>query len=315
MPPSRNLDLHALECFDAMMRELSVSRAADRMGLSQSSMSEALARLRERFGDPLLVRTRDGMVATDRAKALLPTVRQVIDQMRAMVEREGRFDSAQSSRQFRIATTDYAQVLLMPGLVRRLQVEAPGCTVGVSPVNIREVELALESGDIDLAIAFYPQPPEGLRRGPLLTDRFVCIARHGHPAVSHDLTAEAFAALRHISVSPSGLSYFSDIVDLALDARGLARQVVITCPHFLLASYLVSQSDLVLVLPHEGAKTLARFFPLQVVDVPLTLKPMELSLYWHERCHHSAAQQWLRETVRSVMAPQRVELQALHPAA
>ena len=305
MALNRNLDLHMLECFDLLMRERSVSRAAARMDVSQSSMSEMLARLRERLGDPLLVRTREGMVPTERARSLVPQVREAIEQLRGIVEPAAAFDPAQATERFRITATDYAQLLLMPALLRQLGSEAPGCSVDLVTVNIRMVEHSLEAGDIDLAIAYYPDPPLGLRRGPLFTDRYVCIVRRGHPAGTRPLTPKEFAALPHVSVSPSGLSYFANVVDSALEAHGLTRHVVVSCPHFLLASHLVSQSDMVLALPHQAAIALAQFFPIQVIEIPLEMKPVDVSMYWHERRHHSRPQQWLRDRVRGVLALSR----------
>lgn len=300
--PGRNLDLHTLEAFDCLLRERSVTRAAERMGMSQSSMSELLGRLRERFGDPLLVRTRDGMVLTDRAQQLIPNVRNAIEPLRELAEPSTDFESSTASVRFRVTATDYAQLLLMSSLVRQLQALAPGCSVDLVTVNLRAVEVALETGDVDLAIAYYPDPPPSLRRGPLFADHYVCIARQGHPAISRALSAEDFASLPHISVSPSGLSYFAGVVDSALEAHGLTRRVVITCPHFLLASHLVSQTDMVLALPCQAALALTSHFPLQVIDIPIPMERVDVSMYWHERSHHSRAHQWLRDRVRSILA-------------
>jgi DNA-binding transcriptional LysR family regulator len=301
IPAQRNIDLHTLEAFDCLLRELSVTRAAERMGLSQSSMSELLGRLRERFADPLLVRTRDGMVATERARQLLPLVRTAVEQLRELAEPAVGFDPALARVRFRITATDYAQLLLMSSLTQVLSAHAPDCTVDLVTVHLRAVEAALEAGDVDLAIAYYPDPPPSLRRGPLFTDRYVCVARRGHPAMDGALTAQRFAALSHISVSPSGLSYFANVVDSALEAQGLARRIVITCPHFLLASHLVSQTDLVLAMPHRAALALTGFFPIQMVEIPLSMSRVDVSMYWHERCHHSLSHRWLREQVRSLL--------------
>jgi DNA-binding transcriptional LysR family regulator len=249
------------------------------------------------------VRTRDGMALTDRAQGLIAQVRSAIEHLRDLADPAVDFDPASASVRFRVTATDYAQLLLMPSLVRRLQAQAPACSMDFVTVNLRAVELALEAGDIDLAIAYYPDPPLSLRRSPLFTDRHVCIARRGHPAVSRALTAEEFAGLPHISVSPSGLSYFAGVVDSALDAQGLTRRVVVTCSHFLIASHLVSQSDMVLALPHQAALALTSHFPLQMIDIPIPMERVDVSMYWHERCHHSRAQRWLRDRVREILSP------------
>ena len=313
--PARNLDLNSLECFDMLMRERSVSRAAEHLGISQSSASDALARLRERFGDPLLVRTRDGMVPTPRADALLPQVRLALNQLHGLMERHEDFSPAGCSERFRLSTSDYTQLLLMPALTQCLLAEAPGCTVDVLPVHILRIEQALEAGDIDLAIAYYPEPPAGLRRSPLFTDRHVCIARPGHSQLGQALNPERFAALSHVSVAPSGLSYFSSVIDSALGAQGLTRRIVVSSPHFLLAAHLVSRTDLVLALPLQAARALAAIFPLQIVELPMVTRSIDLSMYWHERCHHSRAQQWLREQVLGALAPERRASEPPAPAA
>lgn len=302
MASVRNIDLQLLECFDVLLRERSVSRAAEKLSISQSTASEMLAKLRDRFADPLLVRTRDGLAPTSRALELLPQVRESVERLRHLLDAGSAFDAATSRVTFRLSTSDYTQLLLMPALTRGMLVDAPQCTIDVLPVNILRVEQAMDAGDIDLAIAYYPEPPPSLRRSPLFSDRYVCIARPGHPQATAPLTAGGFAALPHVRVAPSGLTFFSSVVDQALESLGLQRRVAVSSPHFLLAAQLVSQTDLVLALPYQAALALAAHFPLQVIEIPMPMRTIDLSMYWHERCHHSAPQQWLRERVRSILA-------------
>jgi DNA-binding transcriptional LysR family regulator len=296
----RNLDLNSLECFDVLMRERNVSRAAERLGLSQSSMSEALARLRERFGDPLLVRGREGMVATPRAQALLPDVRAAIDRLQSLLANEA-FNPGEAALRFRLTASDYTQLLLMPALHRLMREQAPLCNVDVLPVHLLRIEEHLDRGDIDLAIAYHPEPPPGLRRSPLFDDTYVCVARPGHAAIDADMDAHAYAALSHISVAPSGITVISSVVDSALETRGLTRRVAVSSPHFLLAAYMVSQSDLVLSLPRRAAVALTAFLPLQMVEIPLAMRSIDLAMYWHERTHASPSHRWLREQVKSIL--------------
>lgn len=303
MAQNRSLDLFTLECFDMLLRERSVSRAAQRMDMSQSSMSDALARLRERFSDPLLVRTREGMVPTERALALWPKVREGIERLEAILEQAADFEPSQATERFSITATDYAQLLLLPSLLKQLDTLAPNCSLDFVTVNLRAVEQALEVGDIDLAIAYYPEPPPSLRRSPLFTDSYVCIVRKDHPVNEATLTAEEFAAMPHVSVSPSGLSYFASVVDSALHTLGLERRVVIRCPHFMIGCQLVAQSDLVFALPARAARAVSRFLPVRTLSIPLPLKPVDVAMYWHERCHVRRSHQWLRGTVRSILGP------------
>ncbi|MDR7096932.1 LysR family transcriptional regulator [Hydrogenophaga laconesensis] len=298
-----SLDLHTLECFDTLVREGSVSRAADRMGMSQSSASEVLARLRDRFSDPLLVRTREGMVPTRRAQDLLPRVRTAIEQLRGLQDGADRFDPLSAQEQFRITTSDYMQLLLMPRLAGIVRTQAPRCTLDIVPIPIQRTELALETAEIDLTIAYHPQPPAGLRRSPLLRDRLVFIARRDHPEMEKGVDAAQFANLPQVSVAPSGLNYFGSLVDSALAAQGLQRRIAFTSPQFMLSAHLVSHSDMVLSLPRLAAIALAELFPVQVIELPFTTRPIDIALYWHERAHHAPAHLWLRDTVRAALPP------------
>ncbi len=298
MASHKNLDLQLLECFESLMHERSVSRAAERMGLSQPAMSEALARLRDRFDDPLLVRGREGMQPTPRALELAPQVREIVERMRALTTGSAVFDPASCTTRFRLATSDYSQFLLMPRLTEMLAADAPGVSVDVLPVNIRRVEEALDLGEIDIAVAYFVEPPAALKRRPLFDEHYVGVARKGHPGITAALTAAQYAALRHVSVAPSGLTYFSGALESILAAGGLTRRVAITSPHFLLAAYLVANSDLVLAIPSRAAQRLSAMLPLMLFDIPLDLPEIQIAMYWHERTHNSEAHQWFRDKVR-----------------
>ncbi|MBL8376457.1 MAG: LysR family transcriptional regulator [Burkholderiales bacterium] len=301
MATHKNLDLQLLECFEALMRENSVSRAAERMGLSQPAMSEALARLRDRFDDPLLVRGREGMQPTPRALELAPRVHDIVARLRELSTGAETFDPQTCVTRFRLATSDYSQFLLMPRLTEVLGGKAEGVSVDVLPVNIRRVEEALDLGEIDLAVAYFVEPPRALKHRPLYTEHYVGVARKGHPRITPSMDAPWFAALRHVSVAPSGLNYFSGAIDSLLAAQGLHRRVAVTSPHFLLAAYLAANSDLVLALPSRAARRLAAMLPLMLFDIPLELPEIRIAMYWHERTHTSAAHQWFREQVREAL--------------
>lgn len=308
-PPIRNLDLHMLECFDMLMREKNVSRAAERLGLSQSSTSETLGRLRDRLGDPLLVRSREGMAPTPRAEELLPGVRAAIEQLRSLLASEQEFDPLKARQRFNFCASDYAQWLVLPELGKRLQVRAPGMGIDVMVVNILRVEQALEDGELDLALAFYPSPPPALRCMPLVQDGYSAVVRSGHPALGQALDAASFAQLQHVRVAPSGLNYFSSLIDAQLAALGLSRNITLTTPHFMIAALLVGQSDLVLVLPTQAALDLAKLHGLQLLNMPVEVPRMNIGMYWHERTHHSAPHRWLRSQIREVIEQTHPRLQ------
>lgn len=283
------------------MRERSVSRAAEHVGLSQSAMSEVLARLRKRFDDPLLVRGRRGMQPTPRARELAPMVHDAVARLQALATFGDDFDPETCATRFRVATSDYTQFLLMPRLTRTMARQAPSGSIDVLPVNILRVEEALDYGEIDLAIAYFPEPPEGLRRRPLYRERYVGVAAKGHPALLPHLKVGAYAGFRHVSVAPSGLNFFRRAVDAVLAHQGLSRRVAVTSPHFLLAAYLVARSDLVLALPSRAARRLAELLPIGIFEIPLVLSEFEIAMYWHERTHKSGAHAWFRDQVRKTL--------------
>ena len=314
MATHKNIDLQLLECFDTLMRERNVSRAAERMDLSQSAMSETLARLRDRFDDPLLVRGREGMQPTPRALEIAPLVHDIVERMRALSAGADSFDPATCTTRFRIVTSDYTQFLLMPRLTEILAERAPRASVDVLPINIRRVDEALDLGEVDVAIAYFIDPPPSLKRRPLFHEHSVGVAAKGHTALNKDLTAERYAALRHVTVSPSGLNYFSSTLEAQLAVRGLARHTAVTTPHFLIAAHLAANSDLVLAMPSRAARRLTALLPLGMFDIPLELPEFELAMYWHERTQNSTAHQWLREQIREAL-PRDLERAPLRVAA
>jgi len=304
MASSRNIDLHTLECFDALLRECNVSRAAERVGLSQSAMSDVLAKLRDRFHDQLLVRGRVGMVPTPRAQALVPIVRELLDRLSRLADANLTFEPVHCEQRFRIATSDYTQLLLLPELIGILSKLAPMSAVDVLPIGITQLEAALEAAEIDVAVAYFHDPPPSLRRVPLLAEHSVLIARRDHPQVKMGMTLSDFAELPHVTVSPSGLGWLTAYVDDALLPLGVSRKIRASSPHFLLAAYLVSVTDLVLVVPSHAGARLAELFPLSVEPLPFADKELRLSMFWHERTHKSAAHQWFRSRVQAVLAQQ-----------
>jgi len=294
-------DPHLLGFFEALMRERQVSRAATRMNVSQSTMSEALARLRAMLGDPLLVRGREGIVPTPRALELMPRVRAIVEQYEGLSRTAAEFDPRTEARAFRVIASDYAQFMLMPRMIAEFAGRSPGSSVEVLAVHVRQLEPALESGEADLAIGLVLEPAEALRRKVLFRERSVCIAQRGHRALQGTLDAAQFAALAHIHVAPSGLRYFSAALDDALEAMGLARHVVFTSPHFLLAAHVVANTDTVVLVPERIARRLAATLPVAVFEPPLELPRYEIAMLWHERTHASAPHAWVREVVADIL--------------
>ncbi|MBX3269246.1 MAG: LysR family transcriptional regulator [Sandaracinaceae bacterium] len=300
-------DLAQLVTLDALLTEESVSGAARRLGLSTPAVSHALARLRERFDDPLLVRAGRTMVLTPRALALRPAVRDAVTVAARVFTRPEPFDPARLSRTFALSATDYVLVVVGPALEARVRAGAPGLDLRFVPNAVDDAE-RLRRGETDLAVGIYGELPPELRTRVLLTDRLVCVVREGHPRVGRRLGLDAFVRLDHVQVAPRGQP--GGYLDDALAERGLARRVVRAVPYFQVALAMVAASDDVLTVSERIARALAPGLGLRIVEPPLPLAPFALSMVWHPRFDADAAHAWLRERLvdaASEVAPVRHE--------
>lgn len=306
----RTLDLNLLVALDALLAERNVTRAAARLHLSQSAMSATLARLRQTFGDPLLLRTARGMLPTARGSELAGPVRQVLEEIQRLMRASAEFDPRAARETFRIAASDYVEFAILPQLVDYLEYHAPSCRLAVRAMDFSTVGQQLERGDVDLAVLNVLNAPADLRSRPLYTERFVCVVRRDHPAaaghsVTERLSLDQFCALDHVLVSPRGASFTAQTDD-ALAAVGRSRNVRLSVPHFLLVPEILARSDMIAVLPER----LARGYQsrLAVLEMPIDMSPFTIAAAWHERSHRDRAQTWLREALASLMLADEIPL-------
>jgi DNA-binding transcriptional LysR family regulator len=293
------LDLNGLVVLDALLATLSVTAAAQRLRLSQSATSHALARLRASFGDPLLVRGAGGLVLTARAEALAGPLREALAGLRTAVKGPRPFDPATARRLFTIATPDYTELVMLPALTRAIGLAAPGIDLRLRMYDHTMAD-QLARGDFDVAIGVVlPENDRpGVRTRRLFDERFVCIVRKGHPALGKRWTLERFLELDHALIAPSGRP--GGAVDDALAKRGLSRRVALLVPHFLAAPFVIAQTDLVLTLPERVAMTFAKTLPLELLPPPFPVPGFAMILLWHDRTHHDSAHVWLRERIVEV---------------
>ena len=289
------IDLNLLVVLDALLQESSVTRAARRVGLSQSATSHALRRLRTLLDDPILVRTPNGMAPTARARDLVLPVHRALEQIEKALAPPRPFDPSQSHRTFTLSLEDAGQVGLLPLLAERLKREAPGVNLRARPGGGSVPEEGLADGSIDLALAVSPEPRAGFRAEVVFTTPYVSIVRAGHPEVGKRLTLERFSGLGHIVLAGPG-SVDTEI-DRALEARSRTRRSALVVSSLLPIPWLVARSDLVATVPSlllglgRDRPRLARYAP------PVPLAPVTGSLVWHERAHNDPAHGWLRDVV------------------
>ncbi|MBB3104890.1 LysR family transcriptional regulator [Azomonas macrocytogenes] len=291
----RRLDLNLLVTLDALLAEHNVTRAAERLHLSQPSVSVQLAKLREAFGDPLLLPGPRGMRPTARADELREPLRQALDALERAVSPASPFDPGKASHTWRVAASDYSEsTLLLPALTG-LRSAAPGTRLAVLEIVPSRIAKQAEQGEIDLAFHISAGAPAGLRRRLMFTERYVLVGRAGHPCLEKRPTLAQFCKLDHVIVSPDG-GGFHGIADTALAELGLTRRVVLSVPHFLFLRSVLASTDLVALLP---SRLLRDSGALQVVEPPIDVPGFEMLMLWHERSHRDPAHQWLREHIAS----------------
>ncbi len=302
----RRLDLNLLRVFDAVMAERNLTRAAQKLALTQPAVSNALRRLRETLGDELVRRTSAGMEPTPRAQALWPVVRTTLAQLQAALAPE-EFVPAEALNTFVLAMADATAAALMPRMVALLDAEAPGVSVRVLPLSTRDPRRLLDEEVADLAIGYFPAVladltaqrqagrPVAYAHQRVYDGEYVCLMRKGHPLASTPLTLDAYCAARHLLVSFSGRPY--GFTDEALTALGRERRIVLTVNQFFTAGRVVACSDLLTVLPLHFFGVTGLQGELVWRPLPLSLPTVHVDALWHVRRAGSAAQGWLRSMV------------------
>jgi DNA-binding transcriptional LysR family regulator len=295
-----DLDLRLLKCFDALVAERHVSRAADRLGMTQPKMSQALAKLRDAFQDPLLVRTSAGMTPTPRALEIAGHVHGLLRGLESISTSATSFNPASLQRTFTLVTTDYAQVVLFPRLLARLAQEAPQVKLQIWSANTRKLPSWLESGQVDLGLGCLLEPHPTMRTRELYREHWVCIARKDHPVVKAGMTLEEFAGLERMAVIPGGSAYVGSVVEKALARARLPRKVQLSNPHYLVVPHIVAATDLVAFVPARLAHQFAKLLALRFFEAPIEVTEFGVALYWHERSQSDAANRWLRQIAYEV---------------
>jgi DNA-binding transcriptional LysR family regulator len=284
-------DVRELLLLIVLAKTRSVTRAAEWLDLTQPTVSIGLRRLRERFGDPLFVRTKAGMSPTPRAEKLLAQARQVLETLHAMATDPDHFDAAGSTRSFRICVPDSSHMTLFPRLLRRVRAVAPRVRIEALPVDPYTAQL-LESGEADLAIGGFVEGVEqGFYQQVLFTQDFVCIASRCHPRIQGRLTLDAYVREAHVKVTYGKVN---ELIEAQLRKLGIERESLLALPGFLGIAAVLSETDMIATVPRQVAEGFARHSALQVLPCPFPIPSYPIRQYWHARMHHDGANRWLR---------------------
>ena len=291
--PLSTIDLNLLVAFDALISERHVSRAAHKLGRSQSALSHALARLRELFQDELFVRSQQSMQPTPRALELAGPIRAALAGIDAAIHRNQTFNPAQTERTFTLGMSDYTAFLFLPPLMREIRRLAPGINLHVRHANRDEGNRWVLSGEVDLAVGNFAQTSTRLRRHVLYQERFVCVAWQGRPALASPLTLDDYLSLPHLLVSINGDP--GGMVDDVLAQQGLARNVVAVVPHYLVVPRVVQHTDLVATVSVRIPHIFASLNELRFARAPLALPLIPITQIYDRRFELDSGHAWLRE--------------------
>ncbi len=304
----QQVDLNLLVNLDVLLREKNVTRAAEQLGITQPAMSNILRRLRKLFGDPLLVRSSEGMTPTEYAQELQPRVREILEDVAQLLEPRTEFRPYSTSRVFRIMTSDYAEATLVPRLVKALRSEAPNVILDFltpSDVSYRD----MEQGRVDLAINRFNEVPQSFHQVLVWRDTFSCLLSAQSPYANR-FNLKNYLKAQHIWVSKTGMGAGFGVnpdksgglgsIDQALERLGQKRQISVFTRHYQMPALLAANKDLIATLPTRVARLQADNDKIIIKDPPFFIPEFELTMAWSPLLQHHPAHRWLRQLIMHV---------------
>lgn len=296
------LDLNLLRIFDSVMVEQNLTRAADKLAMTQPAVSNALKRLRHAFNDELLIRTAYGVKPTPRAESIWPAIREALSKLETAIA-PATSDPATFTATFRMAMADSTAAYWMPHLIHEIEQNAPAINARMVPLVTRDPRPMLLQGDIDIAVGFFPgvvsqltggQSPANspIRHNSLYTGRYVCVMRKNHPLANQPLTLKKYCEAHHLLVSFSGRAH--GLIDEILAPKNLQRRILLTVNQFFTAGRVVANSDLLTVLPQHLIPSTGIENQLIWKELPMETPAVNVDMLWHERDARNPAHQWLR---------------------
>ncbi|XQM37942.1 LysR family transcriptional regulator [Cupriavidus sp. H19C3] len=291
-------DLNLLPIFVALMEERSVTRAAERLGMTQAALSNALSRLRTVLQDPLFIRERYGMRPTAKAEQLAPALTEALAAMDTVVLGQRDFDPSRAEQVVTIAPNSYVEFVLVPALVARLSERAPGIKLRTLPFGTDLAETGVTSGTTAMVLGRLDDAPDNLVVQHIADDGLACVVRADHPTIGNRITKTQYERLKHVNVLPPGRLRAG--LFQALDRQGLKREVVASVSHFASIPEIVAATDYCATLPQLICRRLSHDARVKVLPTPVDLGTFPLHMAWHVRYRQDPAHIWLRALVADV---------------
>lgn len=288
-------DLNLLPVFLALMEERSVTRAAERLGITQPAMSNALSRLRDTVRDPLFIRERYGIKPTPVALELEPVVATALANIDSIILGQQNFEPIRAERLFTIAPNSYVEFVLMPALVVFLQEHAPGIKLKLIPFGNDLTATGVMSSGADIVLGRISNPPDNIVVQHLMDEGLACVLRADHQGIEDRISKDQYERLRHVNVLPPGrlrTGLFS-----TLDQKGIRRDVALSVTHFLAVPEMIAATDYCATLPSLICDRLAKDPRLKVLPTPVDLGTFPVEMAWHVRHRNDPAHRWLRSVI------------------
>lgn len=296
----QQIDMNLFPVLDAIYATRNLTRAAERLHITQPAVSNALARLRRAMNDPLFMRTPNGMSPTPLTESIMPRVQQALALLGSSVTEQHQFEPATAQKTLRLSMNDMAETLVLPSLLEHLQRVAPGVSVESYYVPRDQLVRELAANSLDFALDIPMVSATQLNQQRLVADRYQCMLRPDHPlARETSLTLDQYLELEHIHVSSRRSG--PGIADIALNKLGRRRKITLRVQHYRVAPLVVLKTDLALTVPIS----LARQYPARCFELPFQIPQMDWHLLWHRSQDDDSAHQWLREQVISLFGSPR----------
>lgn len=289
------VDLNLLVVFDALMTKQHLTRAAEKIGLSQPATSNALSRLRKLFNDDLFIKTSKGMTPTPRAIELAETIHQALLQVQSAITSEPEFVPHTSDRVFRLGMDDYSELVFLPKLLAEMEILAPNVKIQVRSTNWMRSPKLLDADEIDLAIGHCPQFQPWHQRQLLYQEHFVCVASAERFKARIAIALEEYVAASHLLVSPK--EDMVGLVDEVLALQNLRRNVTMSVPNFLIVPFILSDTNFIATLPAQLVKTFVEVWQLYASPLPFEMTGFSVDLLWHSKNDREGGHTWVRNLI------------------
>jgi DNA-binding transcriptional LysR family regulator len=296
----RQIDLNLLVVFNQLLLDRRVSTSAEKLGLTQPAVSNALKRLRTLLNDELFVRTARGMEPTPYAMHLAEPVGQALSSLQNAFSQRDTFDPTTSSRTFTLAMTDIGEIYFMPPLLEALARLAPNIKISTLRNTAGNLREEMEAGSVDLALGLLPDLQTGFFQRRLFYQCYVCLFRQGHPTASNPISLENYSSCEHVGVMAENTGHGE--VDALIERRGIKRHIRLVVPHFVAVGHILQTTDLIATVPERFALRCESPFGLVISPLPVKLPEIAINLFWQAKYNRDPANMWLRQLIVELFA-------------